>query len=143
LKIRSVSYVKLRFYVLIIYALIARFFIVLDALKLLANWRMHVGYVKLLLMNQSQRRTEEMKILFQLFNIFSIFDELFFLIALLLLIFLLISYTILTLIVIWVYKDAKKKKINAAVWVLIVWITPFFVGLIRYLIYRKKINSSN
>ena len=94
-------------------------------------------------MNQSQRKTEEMKILFQLFNIFSIFDELFFLIALLLFIFLLIPYTILTLIVIWVYKDAKKKEINAAVWVLIVWITPFFVGLIRYLIYRKKINSRN
>jgi hypothetical protein len=61
----------------------------------------------------------------------------------LLLIFLLIPYIFLTFIVIWVYKDAKKKRINAATWVLIVWIAPFFIGLIRYLTYRKKINPKD
>ena len=78
-----------------------------------------------------------------LFNIFSIYSDLFFLIALLLLIFILIPYTVLIFIAIWVYKDAKKKRINAAVWVLIVWITPFFIGFIRYLIFRKKTNSND
>ncbi|MFX1387487.1 MAG: hypothetical protein ACFE9M_09745 [Promethearchaeota archaeon] len=78
-----------------------------------------------------------------LFNIFSIYDDLYFMITMLLLIFLLIPYIILTFIVIWVYKDAKKKRINAATWVLIVWITPFFIGFIRYLAYRKKINSND
>jgi hypothetical protein len=73
-----------------------------------------------------------------LFNIYSIFSDLNFLITLLLLIFILIPYTVLIFITIWVYKDAKKKRINAAVWVVIVWITPFFIGFIRYLIFRKK-----
>lgn len=81
--------------------------------------------------------------IFSLFNIFSIYSDLYFMIAMLLLIFLLIPYIILTFIVIWVYKDAKKKKINAAVWVLIVWITPFFIGFIRYLICRKRTNPNN
>ena len=70
-----------------------------------------------------------------------IYSELFFLIVLLLIIFILIPYTFLIFIVIWVYKDAKKKRINAAVWVLIVWITPFFIGFISYLIFRNKTSS--
>ena len=81
--------------------------------------------------------------IYTLFNVYSIYSDLNFLIALLLLIFLLIPYIILIFIVIWVYKDAKKRRINAAVWVLIVWITPFFIGFIRYLIFRKKTNSND
>lgn len=64
------------------------------------------------------------------------------LIPFLLLIFLLIPYAILILIVIWVYKDAKKRQVNAAVWVIIVWITPFFIGFIKYLLSRKDSRST-
>ncbi len=77
------------------------------------------------------------------FNILLIYSDFVFLISVLLLIFILIPYVILIFIVIWVYRDAKKKRINAAVWVLIVWITPFFIGFIRYLIFRKKNDSNN
>ncbi|MFX1379618.1 MAG: hypothetical protein ACFFA4_11060 [Promethearchaeota archaeon] len=65
------------------------------------------------------------------------------LIPFLLLIFLIIPYAILIFIVIWVYRDAKKRKVNAAVWVIIVWITPFFIGFIRYLISRKESRSTD
>lgn len=79
----------------------------------------------------------------QLFNMLSIYSDLYFLIALLLLIFLIIPYTVLTFITIWVYKDAKNKGLNAVVWVLIVWITPFFIGVLIYMINRNKSNSDD
>jgi uncharacterized membrane protein YozB (DUF420 family) len=66
------------------------------------------------------------------------YNDLYFLFGLLIFIFLLFPYILLTFIAIWVYKDAKKKGINAAVWTLIVWIIPFFIGFIKYLIFRKK-----
>ena len=55
------------------------------------------------------------------------------LVLLLLTIFLTIPFLISTLISVWVYKDSKKKGLNAFIWVLIVWIIPFFIGLILYL----------
>jgi len=55
------------------------------------------------------------------------------LILLLLTIFLTIPFLISTLISVWVFKDSKKKGLNAFIWVLIVWIIPFFIGLILYL----------
>jgi hypothetical protein len=39
---------------------------------------------------------------------------------------------------IWVYRDAKKKGLNAVVWFLIVWITPFFIGLLIYMTNRDE-----
>ena len=76
-------------------------------------------------------------------SIFNIYSDLYFLIGLLLLIFLIVPYTILTLVVIWVYKDAKKKGLNAVVWVLIVWIIPFFIGVILYMNNRIRSDSDN
>ncbi len=61
------------------------------------------------------------------------------LMGILLAIFIIIPFVILTYIAIWVYKDAKKKEINTVVWVLTVWIIPFFIGFIIYLIARNKI----
>ncbi len=55
------------------------------------------------------------------------------LILLLLMIFLMIPFLISALISIWVYRDSKKKGMNAFTWVLTVWIIPFFIGLILYL----------
>ena len=55
------------------------------------------------------------------------------LVLLLLTIFLTIPFLISTLISVWVFKDSKKKGLNAFIWVLIVWIIPFFIGLILYL----------
>ncbi len=78
-----------------------------------------------------------------IFMIFSFLGDLYFLVALLLLIFLVIPYSILTFLGIWVYRDAKRKQINAATWVLIVWIIPFFIGCIIYLSIRNKSDSSN
>ena len=77
-----------------------------------------------------------------IFMIFSVLGDLYFLVALLLLIFLIIPYSILIFLAIWVYKDAKKRQINAATWVLIVWIIPFFIGFIIYLNVRSKSVSS-
>ena len=77
----------------------------------------------------------------QLYSMFSIYGDLYFLIALLLLIFLIIPYSLLTFAAIWVYKDAKNKGLNAVVWVLIVWITPFFIGLIIYTLNRNRMSS--
>ncbi len=76
-------------------------------------------------------------------SIFNIYSDLYFLIGLLLLIFLIVPYTILTFVVIWVYKDAKKKGLNAVVWVLIVWIIPFFIGVILYMNNRIRSDSDN
>jgi len=70
--------------------------------------------------------------------IFSVLRELYFLVGLLLLTFLIIPYSILIFLAIWVYRDAKRKEINAATWVLIVWIIPFFIGFIIYLTIRNK-----
>ncbi len=61
------------------------------------------------------------------------------LMGILLTIFIIVPFVILTFIAIWVYKDAKKKGINTVVWVLTVWIIPFFIGFIIYLIARNKI----
>jgi len=54
-------------------------------------------------------------------------------ILLLLVVFLTIPYSISTLISIWVFRDSKKRELNAFIWVLTVWIIPFFIGLIIYL----------
>jgi len=84
--------------------------------------------------------------IYQLFNmltIFNIYSDLYFLIGLLLLIFLIVPYAILVFVVIWVYKDAKKKGLNAVVWVLIVWIIPFFIGIILYMNNRTRSDSDN
>ncbi|MFX1588035.1 MAG: hypothetical protein ACFFC1_07770 [Promethearchaeota archaeon] len=69
-----------------------------------------------------------------------IFD-LFSLMMTLLLVFILIPFIILSFIAIWVYRDAKKKSINAAIWVIIIWIIPFFIGVIIYFIMRDKISE--
>ncbi|MFX1567040.1 MAG: PLDc N-terminal domain-containing protein [Promethearchaeota archaeon] len=74
--------------------------------------------------------------------IFSVLSDLYFLVGLLLVIFLVIPYSILIFLTIWVYRDAKRKEINAAAWVLIVWIIPFFIGFILYLSIRNKSISS-
>ena len=74
--------------------------------------------------------------------IFSVLGDLYSLVTLLLLIFLIIPYSILIFLAIWVYRDAKRKEINAATWVLIVWIIPFFIGFIIYLSIRNKSISS-
>lgn len=55
------------------------------------------------------------------------------LISTLLIIFLAIPFIISTLISVWVYRDSKKKGLNSFIWVLSVWIIPFFIGLILYL----------
>ncbi|NHJ22336.1 MAG: hypothetical protein EAX91_15430 [Candidatus Lokiarchaeota archaeon] len=55
------------------------------------------------------------------------------LILILLIIFLAIPFIISALISIWVYRDSKKKRLNSFIWVLTVWIIPFFIGLILYL----------
>jgi len=55
------------------------------------------------------------------------------LILLLLIIFLTIPFLISAVVSIWVYKDSKKRGLNAFIWVLTVWLIPFFIGLILYL----------
>ena len=55
------------------------------------------------------------------------------LILLLLIIFLAVPFLISTFISVWVYRDSKKRGLNAFIWVLVVWIIPFFIGLIIYL----------
>ena len=55
------------------------------------------------------------------------------LISLLLIIFLAIPFFISTFISVWVYRDSKRKGLNSFIWVLTVWIIPFFIGLILYL----------
>ena len=48
---------------------------------------------------------------------------------------LIITYVIFFLIAIWVYKDAKKRDMNAVVWLLIVLLTGC-IGCIIYLVVR-------
>ena len=55
------------------------------------------------------------------------------LILVLLIIFLAVPLLISTFISVWVYRDSKKRGLNAFIWVLVVWIIPFFIGLIIYL----------
>jgi len=74
-----------------------------------------------------------------LYTIFSIYNDLISLVNLLLIIFLIIPYGVLLFVAIWVYRDAKRKSTNAAAWMLIVWIIPFFIGLIIYLNRREKL----
>ncbi|MFW9947837.1 MAG: hypothetical protein ACFFDX_13515 [Candidatus Odinarchaeota archaeon] len=65
-------------------------------------------------------------------------NDIYSILNMLLIIFIVIPIFFLILISIWVYKDAKKRDMNAFVWVLIIWIVPFFVGLIVYLKVRDK-----
>ncbi|MFX1495495.1 MAG: hypothetical protein ACFFBZ_14520 [Promethearchaeota archaeon] len=65
-------------------------------------------------------------------------NDIYSILSMLLIIFIVIPIFFLILISIWVYKDAKKRDMNAFVWVLIIWIVPFFVGLIVYLKVRDK-----
>lgn len=81
--------------------------------------------------------------IFQLFSMFSIYSDLYFLIALLLLTFIIIPFIVLTFVAIWVYRDAKNKDLNAVVWVLVVWITPFFIGVIIYMINCNRSTSDD
>ncbi|GAH48099.1 hypothetical protein ES705_11724 [subsurface metagenome] len=48
---------------------------------------------------------------------------------------LIVTYVIFFLIAIWVYKDAKKRDMNAVVWLLIVLLTGC-IGCIIYLVVR-------
>ena len=48
-----------------------------------------------------------------------------------------VFYIIAILIAVWVYKDAKKRDMNAAVWLLIVLVTGC-IGCIIYLVIRNK-----
>ena len=60
------------------------------------------------------------------------------LMGLLLIILIVIPFIFLIFIAIWVFKDAKKHNMNAVVWVLIVWIIPFFFGFIVYLVIKNR-----
>lgn len=54
---------------------------------------------------------------------------------LIMIILVIVFYVIALLIAIWVYKDAKKRDMNAAVWLLIVLVTGC-IGCIIYLVVR-------
>ncbi|MHA2430274.1 MAG: hypothetical protein ACXACC_04475 [Promethearchaeota archaeon] len=68
-------------------------------------------------------------------------NDIYSILNLLLIIFILIPIFFLILISIWIYKDAKKREMNAFVWVLIIWVIPFFVGLIVYLKVRDQYST--
>ena len=68
-------------------------------------------------------------------------NDIYSILNLLLIIFIAIPIFFLILISIWVYKDAKKREMNAFVWILIIWIIPFFVGLIVYLKVRDQYST--
>jgi len=51
-----------------------------------------------------------------------------------------VIFIVYLVIAIWVYKDAKKRKENAALWALIVFITPL-VGIILWMIMRPPIGG--
>jgi uncharacterized membrane protein YozB (DUF420 family) len=65
------------------------------------------------------------------------------LLLLLLVPFLIIPYSLLTIITIWVYKDGKKRNMNIYAWILIIWLFPFFTGLIIYIFIREKHSLEN
>jgi len=52
--------------------------------------------------------------------------------------FLVIHFLLLLVITIWVYNDAKKREINAFSWILIIWLIPFLIGFIIYLLEKEK-----
>jgi len=60
------------------------------------------------------------------------------LMGILLICFIVVPFILLAILAVWVFKDAKKNDLNAVVWVLIVWIIPFFFGFIVYLIIRNR-----
>ncbi len=68
-------------------------------------------------------------------------NDIYFILNLLLIIFIIIPIFFLILISIWVYKDARKREMNAFVWILIIWVIPFFVGLIVYLKVRDQYST--
>ncbi len=68
-------------------------------------------------------------------------SDIYSLLNLLLIIFIIIPIFFLILISIWVYKDAKKRAMNAFVWILIIWVIPFFIGLIVYLKLRDQYST--
>lgn len=53
------------------------------------------------------------------------------------LVLLLIDLLIRFLIAVYMYRDSKKRDMNALLWVLIALFTPIFVGLVIYLIIRQ------
>lgn len=61
--------------------------------------------------------------------------------VLLLIMFLTIPFLILSIITIWVYKDSKKRDMNVFAWILIIWLIPFFIGLIFYLKIREQYST--
>ena len=61
----------------------------------------------------------------------------------LILIFLSIPFLVLSTASIWVYKDAKKRDMNVFAWILIIWLVPFFIGLIIYVFIREKYSRLN
>lgn len=58
-------------------------------------------------------------------------------------IFLIIPFLILFTTSIWVYRDAKKRDMNVFAWILIIWLVPFFIGLIIYVFIREKYSRLN
>jgi len=68
-------------------------------------------------------------------------NDIYSILNLLLIIFIVIPIFFLILISIWVYKDAKKREMNAFVWILIIWLIPFFIGLIVYLKVRDQYST--
>jgi len=64
------------------------------------------------------------------------------LLILLLIIFLVIPFIMLSFITIWVYKDAKKRDMNVFAWILVIWLIPFFIGLIVYLKIRIQYSTT-
>ena len=75
------------------------------------------------------------------FILIDLINDIFSVLTSLLIIFIVIPIFFLILISIWVYKDAKKREMNAFVWILIIWIIPFFVGLIVYLKVRDQYST--
>jgi uncharacterized membrane protein YozB (DUF420 family) len=56
----------------------------------------------------------------------------------LIIVFLIIPFLILSIVTIWVYKDGKKRDMNIYAWILIIWLFPFFLGLIIYIFIREN-----
>ncbi|MFW9827958.1 MAG: hypothetical protein ACFFEY_10215 [Candidatus Thorarchaeota archaeon] len=61
--------------------------------------------------------------------------------VLLLIIFLTIPFLILSIITIWIYNDTKKRDMNVFAWILVIWLIPFFIGLIIYLKIREQYST--
>lgn len=59
----------------------------------------------------------------------------------LLLIFLTIPFIILVIITLWLYRDAKNRDMNAYIWILVLWLIPFFIGIIIYLKVREEYSN--